>query len=86
MANHKSAAKRARQSVRRNAVNSKTLNAVRTQEKRVRKAIAGKNKEEGAKALTAFESTMMKAAQKGRIHFRTASRKIGRLTKAVASL
>lgn len=86
MANHKSAEKRARISTRRNAINRKTLSQVRTLEKRVRKALSGKNKEESAKALAAFESGVAKAAQKGRVHVRTASRKVSRLSKAVASL
>lgn len=86
MANHKSALKRARISVRRNAINMKTLGGVRTAEKKLRKAITGKNKEESAKALIEFSSRVSKAAQKGRIHYKTASRKISRLSKAVASL
>ncbi len=86
MANHKSAEKRARSSKRRNAINTKTQGAVRTVEKKLRKAIAAKSKDDSAKALTQFESAIAKAAQKGRIHFRTASRKIGRLAKAVAAL
>lgn len=86
MANHKSAAKRARGSVRRNVINSKTLATVRTLEKRVRKALVGKNKDESQKALIAFESGIAKAAQKGRLHPRTASRKVGRISKAVSAL
>lgn len=86
MANHKSAAKRARTSTRRATINSKTLSGVRTLEKKLRKVISGKNKDEAAKALLAYESSIAKAAQKGRVHFRTASRKIGRLHKAVNAI
>jgi small subunit ribosomal protein S20 len=86
LANHKSAEKRARVSLRRNAINGKTLTAVRTIEKKVRKAIAGKNKDESAKALLEYSSQIGKAAQKGRVHPRTASRKISRMSKAVAAL
>lgn len=86
MANHKSAAKRARTSLRRNAINRKTVATVRSAEKNLRKALAGKNKEEGTKALKTFESAIAKAAQKGRVPFRTASRKVGRAAKAVAAL
>lgn len=86
MANHKSAEKRARVSLRRRAINSKTMGEVRTLEKKVRKAIVGKNKDESAKALIEFSSSIAKAAQKGRVPFRTASRKIGRLAKAVSAL
>ena len=86
MANHKSAEKRARVSARRNAINSKTMSAVRSLEKKVRKAITGKNKDESAKALVAYSSSIAKAAQKGRVPARTASRKISRLAKAVSAL
>ncbi len=86
MANHKSAEKRARSSDRKAVTNSKTMSTVRTAEKKVRKAISGKNKEETAKALVEYSSSIAKAAQKGRIPFRTASRKIGRMSKAVAAL
>jgi small subunit ribosomal protein S20 len=86
LANHKSAAKRARSSVRKNAVNTKTLSGVRKIEKKLRKSVTAKQKDESTKMLVQFESVIAKAAQKGRIHYRTASRKIGRLAKAVAKL
>jgi len=86
LANHKSAEKRARSSKRKNVINTKTLSGVRTVEKKLRKAVSAKQKDESTKILAQFESVIAKAAQKGRIHYRTASRKIGRLAKAVASL
>jgi small subunit ribosomal protein S20 len=86
LANHKSAEKRARVSLRRKAINARTLGGVRTVEKKVLKAIAAKNKDESQTALTEFMSTAAKAAQKGRLPFRTASRKISRLSKAVSNL
>lgn len=86
MANHKSAIKKARMSLRRNAINSKTLGEVRTLERSVRKAIAGKQKDEGEKALVLFSSKIGKAAQKGRIKFETASRKVSRLSKLVSAM
>lgn len=86
MANHKSAEKRARQSVRKNAINTQTMNKVRTLEKKLRKALVAKDKDVSAKTLVEFSSTIGKAAQKGRVPDRTASRKISRLAKAVSSL
>lgn len=86
MANHKSAIKKARMSLRRNAINTKTMGEVRTIERKLLKAIASKNKDESAKTLVAYMSKMAKAAQKGRVHFSTASRKIGRLSKAVSAI
>jgi ribosomal protein S20 len=73
-------------SLRRNAINNRTLTEVRTLEKKLRKAINSKSKEDSAKALIAFNSTISKAAQKGRMKFRTASRKVGRLSKQVAAM
>ncbi len=46
MANHKSAIKKARMSLRRNAINNKTITEVRTLEKKLRKSIAGKSKDD----------------------------------------
>lgn len=86
MANHKSAEKRARQSIRRNKVNSKTLGEVRTFEKKLRTAIGSKDKEQSQKLLVSFTSKIDKAAQKGKLAARTAARKISRLSKAVAGI
>lgn len=86
MANHKSAIKKARMSLRRNAINTKTLGEVRTLEKSLRKAIAAKKKDDSQKALIAYSSKIGKAAQKGRIKFETASRKVSRLSKMVSAL
>lgn len=86
MANHKSAEKRARSSARRNVINAKTMGAVRTVEKKLRKALVGKNKDESAKTLIEFTSVIAKAAQKGRMPARQASRKISRLSKQVSAL
>lgn len=86
MANHKSAEKRARSSKRRNAINAKTLSGVRKLEKKLRKALSAKQKDESSKILVQFESTIAKAAQKGRLPARTAARKVGRLAKQVGAL
>lgn len=86
MANHKSAAKRARQSLRRQAVGIKTKNELKTWEKKVRTAIAKKDKANAQTHLLAFESRLMKAVQKGRVPFATGSRKISRLASQVSSL
>lgn len=86
MANHKSAIKKARMSLRRNVINSKTMTEVRTIEKKLRKAIGTKSKEDSQKALIEFNSKLSKAAQKGRLKKETASRKVARLSKIVSSL
>lgn len=86
MANHKSSEKRARQTTRKNAVNAQTMGEVRTFEKKLRSAITSKDKETSQKLLVNFSSKVAKAAQKGRLHVKTASRKISRLAKAVAGI
>lgn len=86
MANHKSAEKRARQSVKRQAINSRTIAAVRTAEVKLRKALAAKDAAAVPALLITFKSRIDKAAQKGRLTRETASRKIARLSKQVSAL
>lgn len=83
MANVLSAEKRNRQRIRRRQRNLMHLTRVRTLVKRVRAEIAS---EEGkaAQALKLAVQMIDKAAQKGVLKRETASRKISRLTKAVA--
>lgn len=85
MANHKSAAKRARQSLRKQAVNVRRKSSVKTYEKNLVKALDTKNLKEIPELLKAFVSQMAKAAQKGVLKKETASRKIGRLSARVSA-
>jgi small subunit ribosomal protein S20 len=86
LANHKSAAKRARQATRRTAVNSKRKSAVRTEEKKLVKAIEAKNVKELPALLSALTGHLTRAAQRGVVAKNTASRKIGRLSARVHAL
>lgn len=86
MANHKSAAKRARQSTRRTAVNSNRKGTVRTEEKKLVKALEAKNVKDLPALLSAVTSKFARAAQKGVFSKNTASRKIGRLSARVHAL
>lgn len=86
MATHKSAEKRARQAVRRNTRNSQIIGAVRTAEKKVRTAIAGGDKTQAATLLNTYMSKITKAATKGVLHTKTASRKVSRLTERVSGM
>ena len=86
MANHKSAIKKARMSLRRNVINAKTLGQVRTFEKKLRKALESKSKTDAEKSLIEYVSSISKAAQKGRMKKETASRKISRLSSQVSAL
>lgn len=80
MANHKSAEKRARQSIKRAARNNQTKSKVKTVERKVLEAIAAKSKDIET-ALREYTSQIMKAVSKGAIKRETASRHVGRISK-----
>lgn len=86
MANHKSAAKRARQAVRKTAVNNRRKSTVKTHEKHLIKAIEAKDLKALPQLLKNFTSEVMKAAQKGVLKKETASRKVGRVSARVSAL
>jgi len=82
VANVPSAEKRNRQRLRRRQRNLLHLTKVRTYVKKVRAALASGGKPEDI--LKQAAKLLDKAAQKGVVKKKTASRKISRLTKAVA--
>ena len=86
LANHKSAAKRARKTLRKTTINSRTKMTVRTFEKKLRAAISKKDGKEAQELLISYTSKIAKAAQKGVIKSKAASRKIARLSKSVHQL
>ncbi|MCF8080053.1 MAG: 30S ribosomal protein S20 [Desulfobacterales bacterium] len=79
MANHKSALKRAKQNEERKLRNKAVRTRVRSAVKEVRSA----SPEAAAEALLAAQSTIDRAAKKGVLHRKNASRKISRLKKLV---
>ena len=83
MANVKSAKKRILVNQNRAARNKAIRSAVKTAIKKVDAAIAASDKEAAAAALKNAISEISRAASKGVFHKNTASRKVGRLTKAV---
>jgi len=86
LANHKSAAKRARQTIRRTGRNSQIKKAVRTCEKKLRLAVSNKKGKEALELLVKYDSKISKAAQKGIIHAKNASRRVGRLASQVQAI
>ncbi|RKH26557.1 30S ribosomal protein S20 [Corallococcus sicarius] len=84
MANTKSAEKRYRQSLKRRARNVNVRSSVKDAVKSAREAIASKDGTKTTDALKAASKTLNKAASKGVLHKRTASRRISRLAKAAA--
>ncbi|MGV8058723.1 MAG: 30S ribosomal protein S20 [Smithellaceae bacterium] len=86
MATHKSAVKRDRQSEKRRERNVADKSAIKTKIKSVLSAVETKDKEASAKALKAAIPALSKAAVKGVLHKKNASRKISRLTKKINAL
>ena len=84
MANTRSAEKRNRQAQKRRARNVAVRTTVKTAVKKVREAVARGDGEAAKKALVDATSTLDRAASKGVLPKNTASRRIGRLAKAVS--
>jgi small subunit ribosomal protein S20 len=85
LANHKSAAKRARQTVKKTAVNNARKSTVKTAEKALEKAMAAKDTKALPELLKKFSSQVMKAAKSGVIKKETASRKISRVSTRISA-
>ena len=83
MANHKSAKKRARQTVKRNELNRSRRSAIRTAVKHVETAIASGDAAVALTAQRTAESVLARGAARGTLHWKTAARKASRLAKAV---
>lgn len=86
MANHASAIKRQKQSVKRNARNRAARTRIKNVVKAVRAAIQKNDKAAAEEALKTATSTVSKIAGKGVIHWKNAARKVSRLAKAVNAL
>lgn len=83
MAQHKSAEKRARQSVKRRAVNRELKSEVKTTLKRAK---GETDKEKAAAAMKAASSTLDKLVSKGIIHKNKASNQKSKLAKHLNKL
>lgn len=86
MANTKSAKKAARQTIRRTAVNKTRRTRMRSSVRSVEEAIASGNKQAAQAALKEAEPVIVRTAQKGMVHRKTASRKVSRLAKRVGAM
>lgn len=86
MANHKSAIKRIRQTIKKTAINKSNRSRLRTQVKKLRSALAGQEKDLSLELLNPTVSIIDKAVNKGLIHKNTAARYKSRLTKHVNNL
>ena len=86
MANHRSAIKRMIQSEKRRARNRHVKSTVKTTIKSYLKTVEEKNPELAKESLKHTITTINKAASKGVIHKRNASRKVSRLTRKYNAL
>ncbi len=86
MATTKSARKATRVIGRRTAVNQARRTRLRSAIRKVEEAIKGGDKKAAAAALKSAEPVIMRAAQQGVAHKKTASRKVSRLTHQIAKL
>jgi small subunit ribosomal protein S20 len=82
VANHKSALKRAGQNERRRLRNKTVQTRVKNVVKDVRLAVA-QEAADAAEKMNAAKSVIDKAAKKGVLHKKTASRKVSRLARQV---
>jgi len=85
VANTKSAEKRNRQAQKRRARNTAVRTTVKNAVKKAREAIASKDPAKAKEALVEASRTINKAASKGVLHARAASRRISRLAKAAVA-
>ena len=86
MANHKSALKRAHQNEIRRLRNKSVKTRMRNIVKDIRLSVRESSKEDVLKKLDMAKSNIDRAAQKGVIHKKAASRKISRLSKLVNTI
>ena len=86
MIRHKSTEKRARQNKKRYLYNRAIKSSMKTKIKNLIAALETKNKEAIYPELKKVISSINRAASKGVIHKKTASRKISRLNKRVNKL
>lgn len=83
MAQHKSAEKRNRQTIRRTSVNRIRVGRIRASVKEVEAAIASGDKAKAQAALKAAQPVIMSGVSKGVLKHATASRKMSRLSARV---
>jgi small subunit ribosomal protein S20 len=86
MANTASAAKRARQTVRRTERNRKVKVSVKSELKGIRAAIAGGKKDEAKALLSKVSHVLDKAAKNGRVHKNKANRHKSDLAAQIAAI
>ncbi len=83
MAQHKSAIRQARRSLRRKAINRKNKSILRTEIKKLRTAIEKKDRKKAEEQMPQTFSIIDKSTKKGTLHKNTGNRYKSRLRKQV---
>ena len=86
MANHKSAKKRARQTLKRNRINTQALSKIRTNLNNFNDLLLEKNKAELDKSLSLINSSLAKALKKGLVKKEFVSRKLSSLSQKIKNI
>ena len=86
MANHKSAQKRSRQSVKKNQINSQILSRIKTKINNFNEILISKNKADLDKSLSLINSSLSKAVKNGLIKKEFVSRKLSLLSKKIKNI
>lgn len=86
MANHKSAKKRSRQTIKRNEINNQVLSKIKTNLNKFDELLKKKNKAELDKSLSNINSSLAKASKKGLIKKEFVSRKLSSLSKRIKNI
>jgi small subunit ribosomal protein S20 len=86
MANIRSAAKRARQTEQRKLQNKSVLTGIKRQQKKLALTLLSGDKAKARTELSAFSSTLDKAAKRGVVHKNLADRRKSQAAKAMAGV
>lgn len=86
MANTSSAKKATRQMIRRTATNKARRSRVKSEVRAVEEAIKAGDRSKAEAALKAAQPILVRTAQKGMMHKKSASRKVSRLSKRVSAM
>lgn len=86
MPNTRSAKRAERVTLRRTEVNKARRSRMKTMVRNVEQALAAGDQEAATAALKQAEPVLMRSAQKGVVHKRTAARKVSRLAKRLKAL
>ena len=86
MANHKSAKKRSRQTLKRKSINTQALSKIRTNLNSFNDLLLEKNKAELDKSLSLINSSLAKALKKGLLKKEFVSRKLSSLSQKIKNI